>query len=93
MKGREQASVQALPLLMDWIREAGHARLLGFLPTMHKARRSSSRHWLGRPHLLAERYQARVLAPIGAMASIADWQLTGHPYAHVAEEVLRVTRV
>ena len=35
VKGPEQASVQALPLPTDWIREADHARLLAFLPTMH----------------------------------------------------------
>jgi cellulose biosynthesis protein BcsQ len=93
VKGPEQASVQALPMLMDWIREASHARLLGFLPTMHKARRSSARHWLEQLHLLAVSYQTRVFAPIGDLASIADWQLTGHPYAHVAEQVLRATGI
>jgi cellulose biosynthesis protein BcsQ len=90
VKGPEQASVQALPLLMDWIREADHARLLAFLPTMHKARRASSRLWLEQLQVLADRYQTQVLTPIGDLASIADWQLTGHPYAHVADEVLRV---
>jgi len=93
VKGPEQASVQALPLLMDWVHEAGHARLLAFLPTMHKARRASSRLWLEQLQVLAERYQTQVLPPIGDLASIADWQLTGHPYAHVADEVLRVTGV
>jgi cellulose biosynthesis protein BcsQ len=88
VKGPEQASVQALPLLMDWIHEASHARLLGFLPTMHKARRSSSRHWLTQLELLAERYDTNVFSPIGDLASIADWQLSGHPYAHVADQVL-----
>jgi len=91
VKGPEQASVQALPLLLEWIQEAGHARLLGFLPTMHKARRSSSRHWLAQLELLADRYETNVFSPIGDLASIADWQLSGHPYAHVAEEVLRAT--
>jgi cellulose biosynthesis protein BcsQ len=93
VKGPEQASVQALPLLMEWIAEAGHARLLGFLPTMHKTRRASSRHWLEQLERLAERYDTKVLAPIGDLASIADWQLTGHPYAHVADEVLRAARI
>lgn len=93
VKGPEQASVQALPLLMDWIREADHARVLAFLPTMHKARRSSSRHWLQQLHVLADRYRTKVLSPIGDLASIADWQLTGHPYAHVADEILSVTGV
>jgi cellulose biosynthesis protein BcsQ len=89
VKGPEQASVQALPLLMDWIGEASHARVLAFLPTMHKTRRASSRLWLEQLELLAQRYGTKVLAPIGDLASIADWQLTGHPYAHVAEEIVR----
>jgi cellulose biosynthesis protein BcsQ len=92
VKGPEQASVQALPLLMDWLHEANHARLLAFLPTMHKTRRASSQHWLEQLERLAERYRAAVLAPIGDLASIADWQLTGHPYAHVAQEVLQTLR-
>ncbi len=93
VKGPEQASVQALPLLMDWIHEAGHARVLAFLPTMHKPRRASSRHWLEQLEVLANRYETRVLAPIGDLVSMADWQLTGHPYAHVADEILRVTGI
>ena len=92
MKGPEQASVQALPLLMDWLHEANHARLLAFLPTMHKNRRASSQHWLEQLHMLAECYRTEVLAPISDLASSADWQLTGHPYAHVAQAVLRITR-
>jgi hypothetical protein len=72
------------------LHEANHACLLAFLPTMHKARRrASSQHWLEQLQLLAERYQAAALAPIGDLASIADWQLSGHPYAHVAQAVLR----
>lgn len=93
VKGPEQASVQALPLLMDWIHEAGHARLLGFLPTMHKTRRTSSRQWLEQLQVLAQRYDTKVLTPIGDLASIVDWQLTGHPYAHVAEEVLHAVGI
>jgi hypothetical protein len=92
VKGPEQASVQALPLLMDWLHEANHARLLAFLPTMHKTRRASSQHWLEQLQQPARRYQAMVLAPIGDLASIADWHLTGHPYAHVAQAVLRTLR-
>jgi hypothetical protein len=78
---------------MEWIREAGHARVLAFLPTMHKTRRASSRHWLEQLQLLATRYDTQVLSPIGDLASIADWQLTGHPYAHVADEVIRACRI
>jgi hypothetical protein len=36
--GPEEGSVQALPALLQWLREADGARLLGFLPTMHKPR-------------------------------------------------------
>lgn len=57
--------MQALPLLMVGIREAGHARLLAFIPTMHKTRRASSRHWLEQLEDLAERYETKVLTPIG----------------------------
>jgi hypothetical protein len=78
---------------MEWLAAAGHARLLAFLPTMLKPRRSSARHWLEQLQMLACQYHTRVLAPVGDRASIADWRLTGHPYAHVAEEVIRVTRI
>jgi hypothetical protein len=77
---------------MDWLGEADHAQLLAFLPTMHEARRASSQHWLEELDHLARRYRTKVLAPIGDLASIADWQFTGHLYAHVAQEVLRMTR-
>ncbi len=88
VKGPEEDSVQALPMLMGWIRQVGTARLIGFLPTMHKPRRASSRYWLGELHRLADRNNTRVFAPINDMASIADKTLTGHPYAAVATEVL-----
>jgi hypothetical protein len=39
VNGPEASSVQALPMLMQWIAEADHPRVLGFLPTMHKPRR------------------------------------------------------
>ena len=89
VKGPEEDSVQALPMLMGWIRQVGPARLVGFLPTMHKPRRASSRYWLGELHRLAERHSTQVPPPINDMASIADKTLAGHPYAHVADEVLR----
>jgi hypothetical protein len=38
VKGPEEGSVQALPALLRWLQEANGARLLGFLPTMHKPR-------------------------------------------------------
>jgi hypothetical protein len=61
----------------------------GFLPTMHKPRRASSKYWLGELRRLAARNDTQVFAPINDMASIADKALTGHPYAAVATEVLR----
>jgi cellulose biosynthesis protein BcsQ len=93
VKGPEEDSVQALPMLMSWIREAGNVRLVGFLPTMHKPRRASSKYWLGQLERLAERHGTKVLTPINDLASIADKSLTGHPYARVAEEVLRAIRL
>jgi hypothetical protein len=33
-------------MLMGWIRQVRTARLIGFLPTMHKPRRASSKYWL-----------------------------------------------
>jgi cellulose biosynthesis protein BcsQ len=89
VKGPEEDSVQALPMLMGWIRQTGNVRLIGFLPTMHKPRRASSKYWLGQLERLAERYGTKVLPPINDLASIADKSLAGHPYARVAEEVLR----
>jgi len=88
VKGPEASSVQALPLLMQWVAEARHARVLGFLPTMHKPRRAETRYWMGELEAFAARHRARVLAPIGDIASVAAWRLDGHPYAALAEEVL-----
>ncbi len=88
VKGPEEDSVQALPMLLGWIRQVGTARLLGFLPTMHKPRRASSRYWLGELHRVAERNGTRVFEPINDLASIADKTLAGHPYGLVATEVL-----
>jgi cellulose biosynthesis protein BcsQ len=89
VKGPEASSVQALPMLMQWIAEADHARVLGFLPTMHKPRRAETRYWMAELEAFSARYRARVLSPIGDMASVAAWRLDGHPYASLAEEVLR----
>lgn len=93
VKGPEENSVQALPMLMGWIERASHVRLIGFLPTMHKPRRASSRYWLAELERLANRHGVRVLAPIHDAASIADMSLAGHPYARVADEVRRAVRV
>jgi cellulose biosynthesis protein BcsQ len=89
VKGPEASSVQALPMLMQWVAEAGSARVLGFLPTMYKPRRAETRYWMAELETFAERHGARVLRPIGDIASVAAWRLDGHPYAGLAEEVLR----
>lgn len=91
VKGPEEGSVQALPALLRWLEEAEGARLLGFLPTMYKPRRAEVRYWLGELQGLAERHHTRVFEPIGDLASVAAWRLDGHPYAGVAEEILRAT--
>jgi len=88
LKGPEEGSVQALPALLRWLQEAGGARLLGFLPTMHKPRRAEARYWLGQLQRLAEQHHTRVLEPIGDLASVAAWRLDGHPYASLAEDVV-----
>ena len=92
VKGPEEGSVQALPVLLRWLEEANGSRLLGFLPTMFKPRRAEARYWLGELLRLAERHRTRVFEPIGDLASVAAWRLDGHPYAGVAEELLHATR-
>ncbi len=91
VKGPEASSVQALPMLMHWVGEARHARVLGFLPTMYKPRRAETRYWMAELESFAQRHGARVLAPIGDVASVAAWRLDGHPYGPLALEVLRAT--
>jgi cellulose biosynthesis protein BcsQ len=88
VKGPEASSVQALPMLMQWVAEAGSARVLGFLPTMYKPRRAETRYWMSELEAVAARHGARVLRPIGDIASVAAWRLDGHPYAPLADEVL-----
>lgn len=92
VKGPEASSVQALPMLMQWVAEASSARVLGFLPTMYKPRRAETRYWMAELEAFAERHDAHVLQPIGDLASIAAWRLDGHPYAPLALEVLRATQ-
>jgi cellulose biosynthesis protein BcsQ len=91
VKGPEEGSVQALPALLRWLQEAGSVRLLGFLPTMHKPRRTEARYWMGQLQRLAEQHHTRVLEPIGDLASVAAWRLDGHPYASLAEDILHAT--
>ena len=91
VKGPEAGSILALPLLLDWLQQAQGARLLGFLPTMYKARRGDSRQWLGELERLAAETGARVFPPIGDLASLASFRMDAHPYAPLAaavEEVL-----
>jgi cellulose biosynthesis protein BcsQ len=91
VKGPEAGSVLALPLLLDWLDQAHGARLLGFVPTMYKARRGDSRQWLGELDRLAAKTSTRIFPPIGDLASLASFRMDGHPYAPLAaamEEVL-----
>jgi cellulose biosynthesis protein BcsQ len=91
VKGPEAGSVLALPLLLSWLEQAHGARLLGFVPTMYKARRGDSRQWLGELEGLATKTNTRVFPPIGDLASLASFRMDAHPYAPLAaavEEVL-----
>jgi cellulose biosynthesis protein BcsQ len=92
VKGPEEASVQAVGLVLEWLAAAPDCRLLGFLPTMATLRWSESRAWLAELERLAERCGRRVFSPIAARASLAAWRLDDHPYAPLAEEVLRAVR-
>lgn len=87
VKGPEAGSVLAIPLLLEWLEEASGARLLGFVPTMHHARRTDSRQWLDELHKLAAERGVPVFPPIGNLASLAAFRLDGHPYAALAEAV------
>jgi cellulose biosynthesis protein BcsQ len=87
VKGPEAGSVLALPLLLEWLERAQAARLLGFVPTMYKARRGDARQWLAELERLADRVGARVFPPISDLASLASFRLDGHPYAPLAEAV------
>ena len=90
VKGPEAGSVLALPLLLDWLKEAHGAQLLGFLPTMYKARRGDSRQWLGELDRLADQVGARVFPPIADHASLAAFRMDGHPDATLAGQVEEV---
>ena len=77
---------------MEWLDEAHGAQLLGFLPTMHKARRGESRQWLDEQHNLAHEQGVPVFPAIADLSSIASYRLDGHPYAPVAVAVELVLR-
>ena len=70
VKGPEAGGVLALPLLLEWLDQAHGARLLGFVPTMYKARRGDSRQWLGELERLAAKTSTRVFQPIGDLATL-----------------------
>lgn len=90
VKGPEAGSVLALPLLLEWLEQASGARLLGFLPTMYKARRGDSRQWLAELERLATKTGARVFEPIPDHAGLASFRMDGHPYAALAEAIEEV---
>ncbi len=90
VKGPEAGSVLALPLLLEWLEQAHGARLLGFVPTMYKARRGDSRQWLVELERLAAKTGARVFPPIGDLATLASFRIDGHPYAPLADAVEEV---
>lgn len=87
VKGPEAGSVLALPLLLEWLRQASGARLLGFVPTMYKARRGDSRQWLAELARLAAETGTRVFPPIADLASVASFRMDSHPYAPLAAAV------
>ncbi len=76
VKGPEARSVLALPLLLELLEQAQHARLLGFLPTMYKTRRSASRQWLDELERIAAKVDARVFPPTGDLATLATFRHT-----------------
>ena len=86
----EPASVQALPLLLRWLEQARHARLLGILPTIVMRLRASTDVWLPELERLARSAGGRLLPGIPNTAALAEWRLDGHPYAPVAAQVLEV---
>jgi cellulose biosynthesis protein BcsQ len=92
VKGPEEASVQAIALVLEWLQAAPNCQLLGFLPTMATLRWAESRLWMDELQRLAARHRTRVFSPIPARASLAAWRLDGHPYAAVAEEILSAVR-
>jgi cellulose biosynthesis protein BcsQ len=89
VKGPEAGSVQVLPQFLHWFESARapRCRLLGFLPTMWKPRRSEAQRWLAELMNLATRNGVVVFDPIPDSAAIAAWQTAGRPYAQLAREV------
>jgi cellulose biosynthesis protein BcsQ len=92
VKGPEEASVQAISLVLDWLKSAPNCRLLGFVPTMATLRWAESRQWLDELQRLARSCAVQVFEPISSRASLAAWRLDGHPYAALAEQMIRAVR-
>jgi cellulose biosynthesis protein BcsQ len=92
VKGPEEASVQAIGLVLEWLEAAPNCRLLGFVPTMATLRWAESRQWMAELERLARAHSTRVFEPIPSRASLAAWRLDGHPYASLADQVLRAVR-
>jgi cellulose biosynthesis protein BcsQ len=90
VKGPEEASVQAIGLVLEWLESAPNCRLLGFLPTMATPRWAESRLWMDELDRLARNNGATVFASIPMRASLAAWRLDGHPYAPLAKELRAV---
>jgi cellulose biosynthesis protein BcsQ len=92
VKGPEEASVQAIGLVLEWLESAPNCRLLGFVPTMATLRWAESRQWMAELQRLALSRGVQVFEPITSRASLAAWRLDGHPYSALADEVLRAIR-
>lgn len=91
VKGPEPVSVQAIPLLLDWVRAAQGARLLGFVPTMYKSRSQTCQQWLAELERLAAAEGVPVFSPIKDQEALRALRPDGHAYGPLAEEVLRAT--
>ena len=92
VKGPEEASVQAVSLVLECLKSAPNCRLLRFLPTMATLRWAESRRWLEELVRLARSHDVQVFEPIPSRASLAAWRLDGHPYASLADQVLSAIR-
>jgi hypothetical protein len=92
VKGPEEASVQAISLVLEWLESAPNCQLLGFVPTIATLRWTESRQWMTELQRLARRHRVQVFDPIPSRASLAAWRMDGHPYAKLAEQVLHAVR-
>ncbi len=88
VKGAEEASVQAIGPVLEWLEAATNCRLVGFLPTMATPRWAESRLWMDELQRLERSSGASLFAPIPARASLAA-RLDGHRHAPLTKEILR----